>query len=78
MSKVKTKMLLEKVDTAVEKYGADVVSVDYNELTGMVDVNQCHHNFSDVIFPGVIRAKDVDFAFMVKELNARNVGYCWM
>ena len=68
--------LLDKVDEALCSYGRDVVSVDYNEITGMIDINICTDRFSDVIFAGVVPYKNVNRTLLIQALDEFGVGYC--
>ena len=74
--KEQTKLLIQKVDEALKKYGTDIISVDYNELTQRIDISQCHGSWSSVIFDGVIAAQDLDMRILLPALGKRSVGYC--
>lgn len=71
-----TEFLITKVDEALRVYGTDIVSVDYNEETQMVDINQCHGAWSDVIFKNVIPVTKLDMRVLLPALGRRSVGYC--
>lgn len=74
--KLWTESLIHKVDEALRSYGRDCISVDYNELTGMIDINLCTGRFSDVIIPSAVRYADINRQFLVQELDRLGVGYC--
>lgn len=77
MSKIeKTRYLIKTLDEVLQRYGNGIVSVDYNEITGKIDINQCHGSWSDVIVSGVISNKEVDMRVLLPALGKRHVGYC--
>lgn len=71
-----TRLLIQKVDEALKQYGTEIISVDYNEFTQNMDINQCHGSWSSVIFANVISAQDVDMKILLPALGKRSVGYC--
>lgn len=71
-----TGKVVKAVDEALKNYGTDVVSVDYNEETDMIDINECHSSWSDVIAEAVAYRDNVDLNELVAELDKRGVGHC--
>ena len=69
--------VVEAVDRALVKYSSDNVDVVKNEETGKVDIIYHSRNNSFPIEVGVADADDIDMAVLSRDLNDRNVGYCW-
>lgn len=69
--------VLTVVDEALRKYGTDVLSVDLNDVNGMIDVNICTRHWSDSYMSSVARFDMCDKKALEKELDKRNVGHCW-
>lgn len=69
--------VIEATREALVCYGSDIVSVDRNELSGMIDINECHHSWSDCIQSNVADADNVNFELLESELNKLHVGHCW-
>lgn len=72
-----TQKVINALDEALLNYGTDVVSVDRNEETGMMDINQCHSSWSDVITSKIADSDDIDFEELEKACDERHVGHCW-
>lgn len=67
--------VLTVVDEALEKYDADVLSVDRNG--DMIDVNICTSRASDYYMLSVARYNKCNIKSLEKELDKRSVGHCW-
>lgn len=72
--------IVEAVDRALEKYTSENIDVIRNEETGKLDVIYHSDNNSFPIEQNFIDplciSKEHKEA-LIKELNKRNVGYCW-
>lgn len=69
--------VVKAVDRALTKYSADNVDVVVNEETGLVDIMYHSRNNSFPIETGIVGMGFIDKESLVKELDNRNVGYCW-
>ena len=72
----KTDAVIEKVKIALDMRGKEVISVDYNEETGMIDINECHRNWSDCVFGDIASVDDIDKNRLIRELGKLGVGSC--
>lgn len=68
---------VEAVDRALLKYNSENVDVVKNIETGKVDIIYHCRNNSFPIEVGVADADHIDMAVLSRDLDDRNVGYCW-
>ena len=76
MAEYEAGQVIKVVDEAMYKHDIDVLSVDYNEETGMIDINECHHAWSAPVVMGITYAKTTDLNYLVHMLDIRGIGHC--
>lgn len=70
-------LVTNALDECLQMYGTDVLSVDYDELSGMIVINHCTRHDSFCIKDNIVDADLVDLKILRPMIDRRHVGYCF-
>lgn len=71
------KEIINIIDKALMKYSSENISCDVDHNGYTFCVMCCNNNDSFPIAENICDAELVDRELLIKELNKRNIGYCW-